>query len=467
MPKLMRCKYCGTLQDEPTGAKVCVQCGGELAYEKEATEQESSYIKAQLELDQIAAPAQQIVERHLVLTIETPEMVPVKEQAQTATGREPLHFVAVLDTSGSMNGAKLRSAKEAVRQAVNRLQDGDLFSLVTFSTSVQCTLESKRVDGYLRRVVESALQEMRAGGQTALCGGLEEGIARAAHNLQPTNLVLVLSDGQANVGETDVEAIGRRAIAARGKGITVSSLGVGSSYNEALMAEIAIDGGGRFYHIADAQQIAAYLAGELGEMASLAARNATVTFNLPAGTGVQPLSAAYPVSGYEMTVGDIPVATTLEVVVRLLLPPQPPQSRLSIDGVLKYQSPAGNALTTALNRVTVRYQPGAQFVHTEGAVRPVVRRVLHQIQAASVLATSKAATRGPGVAKRQRGIELASLQKYASLLGQDQEAETVMEESEAVLQAVAAPEGARGHQAKAATYAAMKRHRASKDFDNA
>lgn len=25
---LMRCKYCGTLQDEPQGAKICVQCGG-------------------------------------------------------------------------------------------------------------------------------------------------------------------------------------------------------------------------------------------------------------------------------------------------------------------------------------------------------------------------------------------------------------------------------------------------------
>ena len=31
MPKWMRCKYCGTLQDEPKGAKICSQCGGELA----------------------------------------------------------------------------------------------------------------------------------------------------------------------------------------------------------------------------------------------------------------------------------------------------------------------------------------------------------------------------------------------------------------------------------------------------
>ena len=32
MARLMRCKYCGTLQDEPQGAKLCAQCGGELVF---------------------------------------------------------------------------------------------------------------------------------------------------------------------------------------------------------------------------------------------------------------------------------------------------------------------------------------------------------------------------------------------------------------------------------------------------
>ena len=348
MPRLMRCKYCGTLQDEPKGAKVCIQCGGELVFEGEVAPTANTYVKAQLELDQVVAPADQIVDRHLIITVETPDAVPSDEQAPTATGREPLNFVAVLDISGSMGGTKIQSAKEAVRQAVQRLQDGDYFSLVTFSTDVRCPLASKRVDAVFRRVIKSSLQEIRAGGQTALCGGLEMGIERALFHTQKTNLVLVLSDGQANVGETDVEAIGRRTIEARTKGITVSTLGVGHDYNEGLMAEIAIDGGGRFYHIASATQIAAYLSGELGEMASLAARNATITLNLPAGTGIHPFSSAYPVQARTLALGDIPLSTTLEVVVRLLLPPQPAGSRLSIDGELRYTSPADNALTTPL-----------------------------------------------------------------------------------------------------------------------
>ena len=55
---------------------------------------------------------------------------------------------------------------------------------------------------------------------------------------QEVNLALLLSDGQANVGETDLEQIGSRALDAREHGITVSTLGVGRNYNEALMAEV-------------------------------------------------------------------------------------------------------------------------------------------------------------------------------------------------------------------------------------
>jgi Ca-activated chloride channel family protein len=423
-------------------------------------EADRSYVHAQLVLDQIAAPAGQVIERHLILTVDTPDAVPAAERASTASGREALHFVAVLDISGSMQGAKIAAAKQAVLAAVQRLQDGDTFSLVTFSTDVRCPLSAKQVDDGLRRVIRSSLQEIRAGGQTALCGGLEKGIAQAKAGRQETNLVLLLSDGQANVGETDVEAVGRRAMAARAEGITVSTLGVGRDYNEALMAEIALDGGGRFYHIADANQIAAYLTGELGEMASLAARGAKVRLDLPQGASVQTLSTAYPVEGNEVLVGDIPLSTTLEIVLRVLLPPQPEGTRLPIDGMLRYRSPAGSALSTPLNRVTVRYE--ATLLEGAGAVKPVVRRVLRHMQDAGILATSKAATLSRSDARKKSEGALAAMRAYANLLGEEEEADAVLSEGANVLRAMAAPSAA----SKSATHAAMKRQRGSKEFGN-
>jgi hypothetical protein len=168
--------------------------------------------------------------------------------------------------------------------------------------------------------------------------------------------------------------------------------------------------------------------------------------------------------GHIVTLGDIPLATTLEVVVRVLLPPQPAGSRLSIDGELRYTSPADNVLSTPLNKVTVRYEKGKQFEFAAGAVKPVVRRVLGQMQATGVLSTARAAAKNLDEARRHSGLQLANMEKYASLLGRDHVAEEMLAESKQVLGAVAMR--AASPKTKAATHAAVKRHRGTKDFGN-
>jgi len=471
MPHLMRCLYCGLLQDEPRGVKTCARCGGELVFEQPPPAR--SYVRAQMELDQINAPADQIVDRHLVLTVQTPPQVPDEEAAPTASGREPMSFTAVLDVSGSMRGEKIGAAREAVRQAVSRLHDGDIFSLVTFASEVQTVLEPMQVDGHLREGVEGILRQVTVGGRTALCGGLETGIEAALTKPQETNLVLLLSDGQANVGETDLEKVGERAFGARQSGIITSTLGVGSDYNEALMVEIATQGGGRFYHVLHAHQIVPYVAGELGEVSALAARDAALHLTLPAGTGLQPFSSAYtvaaslPVGGAEggsvqlvVSLGDVPVDTRLEVVLRLLLPSQPAGSRLPIEGTLTYRSPAGNDLTTPLNVVTLRFVAPAAFGRRDGAVVPVVERVLEQMKARSVLGTVRAAAvRGRAAADEQTRLSVTELRAYASLLG-DEAAEELAADQERFFAAMAAAPSA----AKGAVGLAFRRQRSTKAF---
>jgi len=456
----MRCLYCGLLQDEPQGVKVCARCGGELTFEKQAATR--SYVQVQMELDQINAPADQIVvERHLVVTIQTPSQVPEEEAAPTESGRDPLGFVAVLDVSGSMRGGKIASAKEAVRQAVQHLHDGDTFSLVTFADEVRTVFEPARMDRQLRSSVLDALKDVQAGGRTALCGGLEAGVAAARTQLQETNLVLLLSDGQANVGETDLELLGARALKGQKAGVTISTLGVGRDYNEALMVEIAIQGGGRFYHVLGAEQIVPYVTGELGEVSALAARDARLSLTLPGGTGIQPFSAAYTIGGNGVQLGDIPIDTRLEVVLRLLLPPQPEGARLPIEGRFSYRSPAGNELSTSLNVVTVRFVEPKAYDRRAGAVRPVVERVLEQMQARSVLGSVRvAAIQGRQAADKQVQMSHQELHHYASLLG-DEVAEQVAEAHRDLFVAMAAgPDKTKG-----AVHQAYSRHRSTKTFD--
>jgi Mg-chelatase subunit ChlD len=464
MARLMRCLYCGALQDEPEGVKACVRCGGELAFEVEPPPSaRRSYVQVQMELDQVQAPAGRNVDRYLLVTLRTPAQIPPAEAAPTEAGRAPLSFVAVLDVSGSMRGAKLAQAKEAVRQALVRLHDGDVFSLVIFANEVRCVFEPAVLDAQVRRTVESALREIEAGGMTALCGGLELGLEKAAARQQDTTLVLLLSDGQANVGETDVEQVGRRGAQARQRGVIVSTLGVGEDYNEALMVEIATQGGGRFYHVQSAGQIGAYLTGELGEVAALAARDARLHLTIPPAAAVVPLSAAYPAQQSagqaEVQVGDVPSDTELEIPLRLTLPAQPTGTKLSVEGSLTYRSPAGNSLSAPLNRVTVRFVEQKVFSLRDGVVAPVVEEVLKQMRAANVLGVSRAMASGVGEGTRRADLEAVALRDYAALLGEKR----AREEEQALRDELQAMQAAPG-MAKAAAFAAFAVQRGTKKF---
>jgi Ca-activated chloride channel family protein len=312
-------------------------------------------------------------------------------------------------------------------------------------------------------VTESALQEITATGMTALDGGLELGITKAGQKSLQNNLVLLLSDGQANVGETDLEKIGRRSQAARQQGLTLSTLGVGSDYNEALMAEIAIQGGGRYYHIQSAPQIAAYLTGELGEAANLAARNTKLVINLPPGGMLMPLSAAYPAEmvGIQASVniGDIPCDVELEIPLRLTLLSQPAGTRLSLDGQVNIHSPAGNLLSTPLNRVTVRFLSEQDFTLREGLVQPTAERVFKHLRAAQVLSTSRIMASRPqaGAKEAKRGLD--AVRAYSELVG-TREAQASLNNLQNDLRVMAASPA----QAKAQVNAAFKVQRSTKDF---
>jgi Ca-activated chloride channel family protein len=418
---------------------------------------------ARMELDQVLGPSNRSFDRHLLITLTSPKSVPPEYAAQTGKQRPPMAFVAVLDISGSMQGEKLEQAKEAVRRALHHLRDDDVFSLVTFEANVRCVVEPVEMDENTRRVALSALNEIRATGMTALDGGLLMGIEKARLKRLDSTLVLLLSDGQANVGETNLEKVGYRATLARQEGILVSTIGVGFDYNEALMSEIAIQGGGRFYHVTSAAQIPAYVAGELGEVAMLAARDLQITLDLPAGAVVVPFSAAYPASQDGSTatikIGDIPSDTELEIPIRLTLQAQLSGARLPVDGSLTHRTPAGSTLSASLNRVTVRIAAAHEYQLREGLVKPVAENVFKHMKAAQALNLSRAYAVNPTAARDMSQKGVRELHEYANILGEDR----LKEEEEKIREYGSMP--ASPAAAKQRVNDAYQVQRSSKKFD--
>ncbi len=424
MTQIMRCLYCGLLQDEPAGVKECQRCGGELAYENAILHiSGSSYLQAQLELDQVQAPAFRNIDRYLLATLKTPIEVPKEFTLETPMGHPPLNVTIVLDVSGSMQGQKIAFAKEALRQVIHYLGDKDYLSLVVFSNQVRSLIESSSVNSDIRRQVSDIMREIVAGGTTNLCGGLIMGVEMAMRNTQTGNLLILLSDGQANVGETDLEKIGGYALEGRNKGLITSTIGIGQDYNEALMVEISNQGGGRFYHLVNPGQIPSYLKGELGEIAAVSCRNTELKLNLPVGVALIPLYSTFPAeqenSWVSISVGDIPVDTEIEIPLRVTFFAQPEGQRLSIDGEVIYLTPTGKLLSTQLNKVTVRFVEESKFQFQQGTAIPVVEKVFHHLQASYIIDVSRASELNFESGRIMQEAEASTLRQYSRLLGDE------------------------------------------------
>ena len=440
MKRLMRCLFCGLLQDEPEGVKQCQRCGGELVFERDPEPQENgNFLKTQMELDQVNAPAGQTVDRHLLITIRSPKKVPERFLAETVSGRQPLSFNVVLDVSGSMHGMKIQNTKQALRMAARFLREGDKLSMSVFSDSPKIVMEPLPYNEKTRHMFEGLVDELRPGGMTALFGGLDLGLKQAQKMRSDNNLTLLLSDGQANIGETDLEIVGNLAKEGADRGLIVSTLGVGMDYNEALMTEIATQGKGRFYHVKDSVEIAQTMSAELGEAADLAARDVKIHIRLPKGAALIPLSAAYKCEIMDgqavVSIGDIPIDLEVEVPLRLTVFSGKDGERLGVEGEITYTTLSGSNLKASLNRVTVRFIKENKYQKELGVVKPVAERIARQMHAKQVLNYSRAYNRADEAQMRDVEQERNRLRDYVRLLDESLQKELI-EEMDADLRSV-------------------------------
>ena len=87
------------------------------------------------------------------------------------------------------------------------------------------------------------------------------------------NRVLLLTDGLANVGITDHDgAPAARRATSGDRGVTTSTFGVGTDFDEALLQGMADAGGGHFYFIGDVAQMRDHITSEVGETLEVVAR---------------------------------------------------------------------------------------------------------------------------------------------------------------------------------------------------
>ncbi len=179
--------------------------------------------------------------------------------------RAPLSVHLVLDVSGSMQGAAIDNARRAAETLVQKLDPNDDFSMITFSSDAK-VLVPDGIIGARRAQVIAKIHEVRADGGTNISAGLDLGYAQAhAAGISPdaVKIVMLLSDGHANAGDSNRASLSERSAHAFQDSIQTSSFGLGADFDAGLMSAIADRGAGGYYYLADSTQIASALSHEL------------------------------------------------------------------------------------------------------------------------------------------------------------------------------------------------------------
>jgi len=198
--------------------------------------------------------------------------------------RSPVNLALVIDRSGSMSGYKLTQAKQAARQLVNLLRDEDRLAIVHYGSDVKA-LPSMAATAANRARMIQYIEGIWDEGGTNISAGLTTGQhqVNAARNEYKVNRIILISDGQPTEGVTDEQGLKSVVKNIRAQGVTVSSIGVGTDFNEDLMQAFAEYGAGAYGFLEDAGRLASIFQKDLQQAATLVARNVELSFELPEG----------------------------------------------------------------------------------------------------------------------------------------------------------------------------------------
>ncbi|MEM4139456.1 MAG: VWA domain-containing protein, partial [Sulfolobaceae archaeon] len=153
-----------------------------------------------------------------------------------------LHHIILIDTSSSMKGEKIEKAKVAAERYLQKIPEGNIITLIAFSTTVDVIVEGSRN----KDVVRSYLNNLIASGVTALYTAISTAI-KIAKSSSTTGIIVLLTDGM----PTDVTLIDAYRNLQFPQGYKWILLGLGQDYNEELLKLIADQSGGVLFHIED------------------------------------------------------------------------------------------------------------------------------------------------------------------------------------------------------------------------
>ncbi|WP_227687840.1 vWA domain-containing protein [Psychrobacter immobilis] len=161
------------------------------------------------------------------------------------------NLVFLVDVSGSMSSRdKLPLAQSSLKLLTEQMRPQDSISIVTYSGSTSVALPA--TNGDQKAKILAAIETLSAAGSTNGEDALKLAYSQAEQAMKKNgiNRIMMLTDGDFNVGISDVDDMLELVKANRDRGISLSTVGFGrGNLNDYMMEQMADNGNGNYSYI--------------------------------------------------------------------------------------------------------------------------------------------------------------------------------------------------------------------------
>ncbi|MEE2887464.1 MAG: von Willebrand factor type A domain-containing protein [Planctomycetota bacterium] len=163
----------------------------------------------------------------------------------------PRNLVFLIDVSGSMSAAnKLPLVTRSLKLMLRKLTDKDTVAVVTYAGQDRVALEPTSCADI--STIENCLDNLTSSGGTNGAGGIQKSyqLAQAHFAKEHINRVILVTDGDFNIGETKQDDLKKLIEKQRDSGVYLTVIGVGSgNLGDARMSMLAKHGNGQYLYV--------------------------------------------------------------------------------------------------------------------------------------------------------------------------------------------------------------------------
>jgi secreted protein with Ig-like and vWFA domain len=180
----------------------------------------------------------------------------IKGKEYSVEERPPLNLVFLIDVSGSMEASnRLPLVQRGLTELVEMLQTKDRVAIVTYAGESRVALPS--VSGQEKRAILDSINSLSAGGSTAGASGIKTAYetARKYYDKEAQNRVILCTDGDFNVGETNNKTLEEMIGDEAKSGVFLTILGFGmGNYKDDRLKTLSMRGNGNYGYIDNVEE---------------------------------------------------------------------------------------------------------------------------------------------------------------------------------------------------------------------